>query len=114
LPLGQARATGSQGKSGSSGAVPFGAGIRPPEDVGNSSAAGDSRLRRTAVRGTSVQRASNAEPIAPAAVLRAASGQGSGGDGSTLALIGGGVAILILGGFGGVLMRRSQRVGHPG
>ena len=35
--------------------------------------------------------------------------ESGGGDGSTLALIGGGVAVLVLGGFGGTVLRHSRR-----
>jgi hypothetical protein len=43
-------------------------------------------------------------------VLRAARTQGSSaGSGSWLALVGGGVAILLLGGFGGTVLRHSRR-----
>jgi hypothetical protein len=36
-----------------------------------------------------------------------------GGDGSLLALIGGGIAVLILGGFGGTVLRHSRRPSTP-
>jgi hypothetical protein len=114
LPLNQARATGSRGRAGSSATAPFGVGIHPSGGSGDRSAAGGSHRRGTAGTGTYVRGASHAGAVAPAAILRAASEQGPGGHGSILALIGGGVAILILGGFGGVLMRHSQRAGHPG
>jgi len=42
-------------------------------------------------------------------VLRAERSRASDGDGSTLALIGGGVAILVLGGFGGTVLRHNRR-----
>jgi hypothetical protein len=42
-------------------------------------------------------------------VLRAARSQGSTGNGSLLALIGGGLAILVIGGFGGTVLRHSRR-----
>ncbi|MGH2905083.1 MAG: hypothetical protein ACRDK7_16085 [Solirubrobacteraceae bacterium] len=110
LPLEQARQTGSPGK-GSSAAAAFGAGIHPPGSGGGSagrrSASGDSvhTLARVSP-GASSSGTSNL----PAAVLSSASGKAStGGDGSILALIGGGVAILVLGGFGGIVMRRNQR-----
>lgn len=53
------------------------------------------------------QDAAYAAPPFPATDLRPTSS--GGGDGSTLALIGGGVAVLILGGFGGTVLRHSRR-----
>lgn len=117
LPLNQARQAGSP-SNGSSRAAPFGAGIHPPGGSGSGSSGGKSPGHGAAGKGASLVATSNASGsrtrvIVPAAVLRAASERGSSeGDGSILALIGGGVAILVLGGFGGVVMRRSQRAGH--
>jgi hypothetical protein len=42
-------------------------------------------------------------------VLHAERSSSSGSDGSALALIGGGVAILVLGGLGGVVLRHNRR-----
>jgi len=44
-----------------------------------------------------------------ATALRAVRAQGSTGDGSRLALLGGGVLVLVLGGFGGTVLRHSRR-----
>jgi hypothetical protein len=45
----------------------------------------------------------------PAAVLEASSTQASsGGSGSILALLGGGVLVLVLGGLGGTVLRRAR------
>src|SRR5579872_3789640 len=112
LPLDQARQTGSP-KAGSSAAAPFGAGIHPPGGSASESSAGKSLHRQVSANGSSLVTASKAggsraRSTIPPAVLRAASERdSSGGDGSILALIGGGVAILVLGGFGGMVMRRS-------
>jgi hypothetical protein len=111
LPLNQARQTGVAPRGGSSGPAPFGAGIRPPGGSGggpsNSGSAGSGVSPKS---GVSPANASRTKATIPAVVLRSASEPtSSGGDGSILALIGGGVAILVLGGFGGMVMRRSHR-----
>jgi hypothetical protein len=119
LPINQARQTGSK-QTGSGSAALFGAGIK-------SSGSGGSGGRPNTSRGSSLhavnangsQRSASGAPTGvpgktvPANVLRAAhtevSGSGNSNDGSFLALLGGGVAILILGAFGGTVMRRSHR-----
>jgi hypothetical protein len=110
LPLNQARQTGSSPTTGSSAAAPFGAGIHPPGASGGSShrgSAGSGVPSRSASRANAVSRT---RATIPGVVLRSASGRASsGGEGSILALVGGGVAILVLGGFGGIVMRRSHR-----
>ena len=111
LPLNQARQTGAgpAGHEGSSANVPFGAGIKPPGTGGSShsgAGAGQATSRSGAARSNAANTAGRQSTL-PAAVLRASSSQ-AGGDDSTLALLGGAVAILILGGFGGILMRRSR------
>jgi hypothetical protein len=110
LPLNQARQTGrgSPGHTTSSSATLFGAGIKPP------GSGGSGRARSTAGNTSSgMQRgAPSSGPGAPvpAIVLRAARSQASSnGNGSLLTLLGGGAIILVLGGFGGTLMRRSHR-----
>jgi hypothetical protein len=118
LPLNQARQTGAgpAGHEGSSANVPFGAGIKPPGTGGSShgtdgsSHSGAGASKATGRSGASRPHATNTagrQSTLPAAVLRASSSQ-AGGDDSTLALLGGAVAILILGGLGGVLLRRSR------
>ena len=114
LPLNQARQTGAgpTGHEGSSANVPFGAGIKPPGTGGSShsgAGAGQAAGRSGASRPNTANTANTAgrQATLPAAVLRASSSQ-AGGDDSTLALVGGAVAILILGGFGGIIMRRSR------
>lgn len=115
LPLNQARQTGFASREGS--AVPFGAGIHSGGNLGSRSAAGSASAKGTVAhsRATPMNaRGLSGLPmtsIVPAAVLRASDKHGSsGGTGSILALLGGGIAVLVLGGFGGVVMRRSHRV----
>lgn len=118
LPLNQARQTGSAPTVGPAAATSFGAGIHP----GGGSSKGPSASRpsaqgaiRNATTPVSASGASGERvtTIVPAAVLHASGEQGSsGGDGSILALLAGGIAVLVLGGFGGVVMRRSRR-GNP-
>ncbi len=112
LPLNQARQTGAgpAGHEGSSANVPFGAGIKPPGTGGSShsgTGAGQAVGRSGASRPNAINTAGRQSTLPPA-VLRASSSQ-AGGDDSTLALLGGAVAILILGAFGGTLLRRSNR-----
>lgn len=112
LPLNQARQTGSSPTTGSSAAVaaPFGAGIHPPGGSGGGSSHRGSAGSGVAPPNASRANASRTRAILPAVVLRSASGRASsGGDASILALLGGGVAILVLGGFGGMVLRRSHR-----
>ena len=114
LPLNQARQTGAgpTGHEGSSANVPFGAGIKPPGAGGSShSGTGAGQTARGGASGPNTTNAASRQATLPSAVLRASSSQASstGGDGSTLALLGGAIAILILGGFGGALMRRNHR-----
>jgi hypothetical protein len=103
LPLNQARGTGG-GSSPSQNpeASLFGAGIKPP-----SSGAGGGTSRQAYPRAP--------ESSAPAVVgvdalraLRQPAKDGSGGDGSTLALVAGAVAIVVLGGFGGTVLRHRR------
>jgi cobalamin biosynthesis Mg chelatase CobN len=123
LQLNKARQTGAESsKAGSSGGL-FGAGIKPPSSGAGGPSAGApgatgatttsarSGARAHAKRGSRSQTASQPTPVAlPAAVLRAARAQGSSaGSGSWLALVGGGVAIVLLGGFGGTVLRHNRR-----
>jgi hypothetical protein len=119
LPLEQARKNAAPGSSAQ--ATPFGAGIKPPGgSSGGGSPRGSSRGGGSSPSGapgaagepgaaTLRSGAGPASPLGPAftsAALRAASPSD---DGSTLALLGGGVAVLILGGFGGTVLRHSRR-----
>lgn len=117
LPLNQARQTGrgaGGGGEGSSASGPFGAGIKPPGSGGSSPPGahadggrpGASRARS----GMPAAGGRGTQAAVPVAVLRAASPQASaGGNGSLPALLGGAAAVLVLGGFGGTLMRRNHR-----
>jgi hypothetical protein len=107
LALTQARHTGSSGSHASSSEAPFGAGITPPP--GGKHGAHRPKHGPGPGGGTSAGAGTPATPTLPAAVARAARSTTSGGSGSLLALLGGGVAILILGGLGGVVLRHSRR-----
>lgn len=116
LPLNQARRTGLPRTTGSPAAVPFGAGIHASGgSAPRSSADGSSRHGTvgSGARPLNVSKAnggSRRTDTIPPAILRAANERAaSKGNGSILALVGGGVAILVLGGFGGMIMRRSHR-----
>lgn len=111
LPLNQARQTGAgpTGHEGSAGA-PFGAGIHPPGSGGWSHAGSPTdgpHGQRTVSNASSANASGTGTSISPVA-LRAATSH-AGGGGSLLTLLGGAVAILILGAFGGTLMRRGHR-----
>jgi hypothetical protein len=120
LPLNQARQTEGGSSSGSS-ETSFGAGIKPPGSggaggSGSASHDGGSPGRspsRSSGRGPSESRSHGVvgtAPSLPPAVQRAVeSPDSSGGGGSLPALIGGGVAILVLGAFGGTVLRHSRR-----
>src|SRR3954447_22429599 len=124
LPLSQARGTGGETSSHSSSPRLFGAGIKPPGGGGDTGAgsrsgtqagsgapAGKGNHRHTSgargVRSTGAAAAAT-DPL-PDAVLRESRSQGSSGNGSLFALIGGGLAILVVGAFGGTVLRHSRR-----
>lgn len=120
LPLNQARQTGAGSTPTASSETPFGAGIKPPGSGGTggsgSASHGGSSPGRVASRssGRSSPESRSHDPVGtaptlPPAVLRAVESQGSSGGGSLAALIGGGVAILVLGAFGGTVLRQSRR-----
>jgi hypothetical protein len=129
LPLDQARGTGGQASSShTSSPHLFGAGIKPPsggtgggESGGGAQHSSTTRAGRAAGKrgdGKAAVRASGARggataggrgPTLPDAVLRASRSQDSSGNGSLLALIGGGLAILVVGAFGGTVLRHSRR-----
>lgn len=112
LPLNQARQTGSGSHAGP--VAPFGAGIQPAGGSGSGSAASRPSASRAVHSGStsaSVRRpgGSLVRRIVPAAVLRIAGERGSSdGDGSILTLLGGGIAVLVLGGFCGMVLRRGH------
>jgi hypothetical protein len=121
LPLNQARQTGGvSSRESSPEAALFGAGIKPTGSGGSGSGGspragsgshGAGATGRHPVSGASSGNGPSPGSAAlPAAVVRAARDQGSsGGSGSLLALLGGGIAILVLGGFGGTVLRHSRR-----
>lgn len=114
LPLNHARQTGAgpADHEGSSASAPFGAGIHPPGSGGSShpgSPTNGSHGQRGVSNASSTNPSGTGVTIPPNVLNSVRSQASPGGDGSLLALLGGGVAILILGGFGGVLMRRSHR-----
>jgi len=129
LPLNQARQTGSERQAGAatgSQASPestlFGAGIKPPSSPGSPPRAGSRKAPSSSRSGASSsgatgsqagsgpQAGSGSAPALAEAALRAAREQEQqGGNGSLLALVGGGVAILVLAGFGGTVLRHSRR-----
>ncbi len=120
LPINQARQTGAApGHASTGSAALFGAGIKPPGSGGSGrggsgagNAPGGARREASGTPSSNNPGAASANPVTavPAIVLREARSQSSpsGGD-SLLALLGGGVAILVLGAFGGTIMRRSHR-----
>jgi hypothetical protein len=127
LPLNQARQTGAPSASqpGAEGAL-FGAGIKPPGSGGpprtghhgspgpgaggaQPGSSGTGATASAATPGTSA----GLDGALSAAALRAARAQSPTGDGSLLALLGGGVVVLVLGGFGGTVLRHSRRPTSP-
>lgn len=120
LPLQQARGQAAPSSGSASGAPPaFGVGIVPGRRAGGpTSGSGPGQgaqshsprsfSRRSEARG-SVH--ANARGRTSAAVIPPQSTAGS-GDGSALALLGGGAGVLALAGLGGVLMRRHGS-SHP-
>jgi hypothetical protein len=113
LPLNEARQTGqhSSGATGSSGAL-FGAGIKPgsgpPKVRGSRLSPGNPETNApTSANGGAAQ--PRRSVALPATVLRAeAAHASSDGNGSILVLLGAGVAILVLGGFVGMVLRRNR------
>jgi len=112
LPLNQARHTGSSSQSSPETSL-FGAGIKPPSSGGSTPTRKDSKgAQRAAGSGDSAssgESGTGVPTLAHGALLSTHATGAGGGDGSILALIGGGVAILVLGGFGGTVLRHSRR-----
>ena len=119
LALTRARRTGfSPARNGSSSEAPFGAGITPPSSSGkggpgaNGTPRGGARTHAGGSASASTGSGTGGETAPasslPAAVLRA-DRTSAGGDGSLFALLGGGVAILVLGALGGVVLRHNRR-----
>jgi hypothetical protein len=132
LPLSQGRQTGGGATSSAGPETPFGAGIKPPRSGGPGSrsggaggssrsggAGGSSRSRGAGAGTPGNQPVGRARPgsqgvqassvLLPPAVRQAEDTSSSGGTGSLAVLIGGGVAILVIGGFGGTVLRHSRR-----
>jgi hypothetical protein len=116
LPLNQARQTGA-GASNHRGSALFGAGIKAAAGGAKSSSSSatdpngppGSGQEGSTARG-SLGSSSGSPSSTPTLALRSAMSRPTpAGNGSLLALLGGGVAILVLGGFGGTIMRRSRR-----
>jgi hypothetical protein len=113
LPLNQARDTGTSSTRSSEGTL-FGAGIKPPSSGGSSKSHPGSGRRGTggaqvtpSAQGGSAGGSAGGEHVLGHITLRPAASSGS--DGSTLALLGGAIAIVVLGGFGGTVLRHSRR-----
>jgi hypothetical protein len=108
LPLNQARQTGggSSSQSSSEGAL-FGAGIKPPSS--GSPRGGGGRSDAHTPAGGAVIGPGSQTALAEDVLRAARAHESASGDGSILALIGGGVAILVLGGFGGTVLRHVRR-----
>jgi hypothetical protein len=116
LPINQARQTGAASGHAAGSPALFGAGIKPPGSGGSGQARSNAESRSNAENTTHGVRhdASRVLPThprtpLPAAVLRAERSPASSSDSSLLALLGGGVAILVLGAFGGTIMKRGNR-----
>jgi hypothetical protein len=122
IPLAQATQIGNAGSSSNGSSAPlFGAGIGPRGPGGSSSS---SSSDRSGSRGSGAAKAKGQPPASapsktaatngqeslPSSLLASSSRASGSGDGSILALVGGGVLILILGGIGGTVFRRTH---HP-
>src|SRR5689334_18685292 len=105
LPLGQARQTGggSGSSTGNENSNLFGAGIKPH---GGGKGGGQAGGNDGGSAGRPGGAAAGSAGPTPAGVLRAAHDDSS--DASLLALIGGGIAILVLGAFGGTVLRHRR------
>ena len=114
LPVNQARVTGSGGeRSGGSPEKLFGAGIKPPS---SGSKGGRPRQGGRPASQTDAQASRSPTPAGdraqeapPTAVQQATSRSASSGGASSLVLFAGGVAILVLGAFTGIVLRHNRR-----
>jgi hypothetical protein len=123
LPVGQARRTGSAREGARSSPAQesaeaaseplFGTGITPPASGGGGSRGGPTppgSSSAAADRSTHAARSATRTQPLPVLVQRVASGHGSSGGGSSdVVLLAGGVAVLALGAFAGVVLRHSRR-----
>lgn len=113
LPLNQAREAGtpaSRSGAGSEAAL-FGAGIKTPPSGGSGSSAGSRRHANAASERSGRERTTVAAVAAGKALAAstAASEVSDRGSGSALALVGGGVVVIVLGALGGTVLRHSRR-----
>jgi hypothetical protein len=111
LPLGQARHTGQQATGGNGPEPAFGAGIKPdgggPNNSGHASAGNPVEAGHPSGKGSYGSATATAK--LPSVVLHSEASRGSqGGSDSILVLLGGGVVILVVGGFLGTVLRRSR------
>jgi len=115
LPINQARQTGAApGQTSSGSTALFGAGIKPPGSGGSGQGGSRGDLTARGERHASGTVSSSPGAPFPAIVRQASRAQSaSSGNRSMLTLLGGGVAILILGAFGGTIMRRNHRPSGP-
>jgi hypothetical protein len=114
LPVNQARVTGSGGeRSGESPEKLFGAGIKPPSSGskggrarydGQPASRADAQASRSSTPGGEAR-----AQVPPTAVQQATSRSASSGGASALVLFAGGVAILVLGTFTGIVLRHNRR-----
>lgn len=109
LPLAQARQIGAGGGASENEGPLFGAGITPSGPSGPTGSRTLPRSGSDSHANGETGGVSGPERSAGAPRRASLASPGSGGDGSLLALIGGGVAIIVLGGFGGTVLRHSRR-----
>ncbi|MGH2910839.1 MAG: hypothetical protein ACRDJ3_00015 [Solirubrobacteraceae bacterium] len=116
LPLNQARQTGqgSAARGGSSGGL-FGAGISPASSRAGSSRVvghedGSGPVGDAGVRGRRTPTPFTPPATAPRTPARQGSSRGNAG--SSVALLGGGVLVLVLGAFLGVVLRGRRTTAH--
>jgi hypothetical protein len=113
LPVSQARGAGGGSSEGAHEQL-FGAGIKPPSSGsprgGSPSAATGARGDAKSAGQSESGSAATATQSPPTLVRRVADGQASSGGGSSLpVLLGGGVAVIVLGAFAGIVLRHGRR-----
>lgn len=111
LPVNQARAANGAGEgSEDSSETLFGAGIKPPSSGSSGGAHGRAGPSGRQPARSSAAPAGAAPTSPPPLVQRVADARASSGGGSSATvLLAGGVAILVLGAFGGIVLRHSRR-----
>jgi hypothetical protein len=109
LPVNEARGTGEETSHGPPQKL-FGAGIKPPSSGSGSSRGQRPGAAHSRAKGSASPTVDGAPAQAsPPAVQQVANRSTSGGGASVLVLFGGGVAILVLGVFAGIVLRHSRR-----